>query len=80
MQPEQIATYRWKFTFKDRTYDLEVRVFKQLFGVGSSAPVKYNYSLFGNGNYVIMWQRDHNEPLHSLKGYAENQYIPYAEG
>ena len=80
MQLERVDTHQWKFTYKGRTYDLEVRVFLVPFGIGASAPVKYNYSLFSDGKDVTLWQRGIRESFASVKGFAEEQFKPYADG
>jgi hypothetical protein len=80
MHLERVDTHQWKFTYKGRTYDLEVRVFLLPFGVGASAPVKYNYTLFADGEDVIPWQRDTREPFALVKAFAEEQFKPFADG
>jgi len=77
---ERVETHRWKFAYRGRTYDLVVRVFLVPFGIGASAPVKYNYTLFSDGKDITIWQRGSREPFGLVKAFAEEQFKPYADG
>ena len=78
MQPEEVATYSWNLVRKERTYALELKVFRIRFGLSEGSKVAYNYSLFADGEDVQLWQRPTLEDEQLAKAEAGHQFESWA--